>query len=61
MFYEWNNASINKIHKITSLASLSKKSFIFFGSLHAYQVLPTAYPQDSVGSAALRHVAPRIL
>ena len=39
----------------------AKRNFSFLAHSMTDQVLPTAYPQDSGGSAALRHVTPRIL
>ena len=66
MFYEWNNASFNKNHKITSLASFGKFFILFFGSLHDgsgspyclspglpwLRCAPPCRPQDSIANAA---------
>ena len=50
-----------KSRKERASLRLEKRNFSFLAHSMTDQVLPTAYPQDSGGSAALRHVAPRIL
>ena len=50
-----------KSRKERASLRLAKRNFSFFAHSMTDQVLPTAHPQDSGGSAALRHVAPRIL